>query len=397
MNCRHTTFVSDATPTQPSPVRSPDRARRRRSRGRWLIAVAIAVGLLASGCTGGGDEDQSDPVDQPELDEAELNADGVVVIDDCAADTNDDDRLCVGVVSGMATAADIGIQDSARDAVAQWGEDNEATVVGLTADSEDDLRANIDLLVERGYDVVVVPGKNSVSVLADAVAEYTETYFVGVDQLGLDEADNLGSLSFSNHEIGFLAGALAGLLTESGDVAQVLGSALVPPISDLRDGFANGVRYTNSRTDVDAFFHPGDPEAAFIDPAWGAATAAQALEAGADVIFATGGETGHGALVETASSDGTAFCIGVDFDKWDVVADAQPCLVNSVVKLVEDGLEEMLDAAADGEQVSGEFEGQVSYSDYHDRAEDVPSEIRDAAEGIAEQLRAGEISATSSR
>ncbi len=392
MNCRYDT-------TDPGPTRNrmeQDRLRLFRTRSRLLSLLIVVAGLTIGGCTSGDREAADDGQTPQALEDTELGADGVIVVDDCS--TGDDaDQLCVGVASGMATAADVGIQSAVIDAAIKWGDDHDGTVVDLSSDNEEDFRNNIDILVDRGYDVVVVPARSGTSILSEAVAAYPETYFVGVDLVGLSEAENLGLLSFSDHEVGFLAGALAGLLTESGDVAQILGSALVPPVSDLRDGFANGVRYTNSRTDVDAFFHPGDLDTAFADPAWGAATAAQALDAGADVLFATGGETGHGALVETASSGDSVFCIGVDFDKWDVISDAQPCLVNSIVKLVGDGLEEMLDAVADGEPKSGEVLGMVGYSDYHDFDKDVPGEIREAAEEIAEQVRAGDVSATRER
>ncbi len=366
---------------------------------RALLVLVVLAGVVAacSDDTPDDGEAQDGNGDQAaEASEADAVGDGVLVVDDCS-DEVADGRLCVGLVTGLSSPADIGLQNSTREAVLSWGDDNDITVTELTADSGSDLGANIDLLAERGYGVVVVPVQEGTSALVGAVSTHPEVHFIGVDQIGLDEADNLVVVTFSNHEVGFLAGALAGLLTESGDVAQVLGSALVPPIADLEDGFINGVAYTNSRADVAAFFHPGDLETAFVDPGWGASTAAGALESGADVIFATGGVTGHGALAAAAESGDSVFCIGVDFDKWDVVPDAQPCLVNSVVKDVTEGLEDALDAVADGKPLSGEIVGHVNYSDYHDFADDVPSEIRQAADNIAKQLRAGEITAARRR
>lgn len=368
------------------------------AQGWRVLLVVAALMLIGAGCS-------ADPADEPadaqpeEQSDVELDTDGVVVVENCSGALEDDDGIpCVGLIAGAPTPAQAGVYGSARGAVAAWAGQNDAVLTELPTDSgAGEYLVNIDLLVERGYEVIVVLGSESDSALESAVEAHPGVYFVGVEIFDPADTANLSVVTFSDHEVGFLAGALAGLLTNSGDVAQILGSALVPPVSDLRDGFANGVAYTNSRADTDAFFHPGDLDIAFNDPGWGAATASQALEAGADVIFGTGGETGHGALVETASLDGEAFCIAVDSDKWDTVAEAQPCLVTSIVKLVDPVLGEILDSIADGDPVSGEVEGDVGYADFHDFVDVVPSEIQQAAEVVAEQVRSGDVSAERSR
>jgi basic membrane protein A len=97
------------------------------------------------------------------------------------------------------------------------------------------------------------------------------------------------------------------------------------------------------------------------DPEWGAATAKQALDQGADVIFGAGGSTGNGALQEVAAAAGAGtdlFCIGVDTDQWETLPAAHPCLISSAMKLITPSVVELIGMyGADGTMTSGNYFG----------------------------------------
>lgn len=360
---------------------------------RWAFGLAIL--WILTGCSAGASEDEAADAESTTSStlSIELTAQGLEAVGTCTGTIEGDGSIpCIGLVWGEPAAGRAGLNESSRGAVVDWADGNDSVLAELMADDDRrSYRENVDALVERDYEVVVVLGAEAGPVLSEAADSYPDVYFVGVDLFDPQEHSNLAVVAFSEQETGFLAGALAGLLTDSGEVAQILGSALVPPVSNLRSGFIDGVAFTNSRADANSFFHPGDPNVAFEDPGWGASRAAAALEDGADVIFATGGSTGHGALVETAVRGGDARCIGVDSDKWAEVEEAQPCLVTSIVKLVQPAIGEVLDAVAEGEPLDGEVLGAVGYSPYHDFAEIIPGEIQDAAENIAAQVDSGEL------
>ena len=107
-------------------------------------------------------------------------------------------------------------------------------------------------------------------------------------------------LVFNEDKAGFLAGALAGLLTESNTLGAVLGTDQIPPVVAFKEGWEAGAMYTNPEVNLISTYHPGGLDVAFTDPEWGATTARQALDNGADVIFGAGGLTGNGALIEVA-------------------------------------------------------------------------------------------------
>ncbi len=170
----------------------------------------------------------------------------------------------------------------------------------------------------------------------------------------------------------------------------MLGTDLVPPVVAFKEGFENGAEYTNPDVNVISTYHPGGLDVAFTDPEFGATTARQALDNGADVVFGAGGQTGNGALIEVAKQEG-ALCIGVDTDQWETVPEAHPCLVTSAMKLISDGVVELVNAAVDGSIEAGNFIGEVGLADFHDLADRVPADVKTQIDELTEQVLSGEV------
>ena len=95
-------------------------------------------------------------------------------------------------------------------------------------------------------------------------------------------------------------------LTKSGTIAAVLGTDLVPPVVAFNEGYIAGAKAVKPDIKVISTYHPGEISQAFVDPEWGAATAKQAIDQGADVVFGAGGMTGNGALQEVATHAGAS-------------------------------------------------------------------------------------------
>ncbi len=145
----------------------------------------------------------------------------------------------------------------------------------------------------------------------------------------------------------------------------MLGTDLVPPVVAFGKGYENGAKAINPDIEVISTYHPGEISQAFVDPEWGAATARQALDQGADIIFGAGGQTGNGALQEVAAAvtaGGTLFCIGVDTDQWETLPAAHPCLVSSAVKQITPGVVDLIGKfAADGTMTAGNHFGGAAW------------------------------------
>ena len=253
-----------------------------------------------------------------------------------------------------------------------------------------DYASNIGLFANDGYDIIVTVGFAMGEATAEAAQQYPDIDFIGVDQFQGEPLDNLSGLVFNEDKSGFLAGALAGMLTESNTVAAVLGTDLVPPVVAFKEGYESGAEYVNADINIISTYHPGGMDVAFTDPEWGASTAKQALDQGADVVFAAGGKTGNGGLIEVAGTEG-AWCIGVDTDQWLTVPEAHPCLVSSAMKLITPGVFELVEASVNGELPAGNFFGPTGLAPFHDHEDAVPQEVKDQLEEINAGLEDGSI------
>ncbi len=373
-----------------------------------LLAILAALGLLVAACGSDADdeateaaedttedaEETEEPAEEPD-DAAEEPAEEPddAAGDDAAAggDCASDDTLCVGVVTDVGKIDDKSFNQSAWEGAQLVESELGATIDFIETQDSTDYATNIGSFIDQGYDVIVTVGFALGEATAIAAGENPDTYFIGVDQFQAEELPNLAGLIFPEDQAGFLAGALAGLMTESGTVAQVLGTDLVPPVVAFKEGFEGGVAYSNPDASIISTYHPGGLDVAFTDPTWGADTARQALDNGADVIFGAGGLTGNGALQEVAKEGGEAFCIGVDTDQWETVPEAQPCLITSAMKLITPGVRDIVQLFVDGNPPSGNYVGDVGLAEYHDFDSQIPDEVKSSIEELTPLVLAGDV------
>lgn len=306
------------------------------------------------------------------------------------ADCTSDDVLCVGLVTDVGEIDDKSFNQSAWEGV-KLAEDLGATVDYVETKDAKDYGNNIALFADQGYDVIVTVGFALGEATAEAAAKYPDVKFIGVDQFQVEAIPNVAGLIFSEDKSGFLAGALAAMMSSSNKIAAVLGTDLVPPVVAFKEGYEGGVKYINPDIEVISTYHPGGLDVAFTDPEWGATTAKQAIDQDADVIFGAGGKTGNGALIETAGNEGK-FCIGVDTDQWETVPEAHPCLLSSAMKLITPGISGLILLSTQGNFPQGNFVGPVGLAPFHDFDSVIPQDVQDKLEEIDEGLQDGSIS-----
>jgi basic membrane protein A len=328
-----------------------------------LMAVVMIASLLLAACGGGATE----------------------------ADCADEDVLCVGLVTDVGEVDDKSFNQSAWEGVQQAGEEYGAIVNYVETKDAKDYGTNIALFADKGYDIIVTVGFAMGTASAEAAVKYPDINFIAVDQ-GLWDAvyPNYTGLIFNEDKSGFLAGALAAQMTQTGTLGGVYGTDLIPPVVAFKVGFENGAKYINPDINVISTFHPGGLDVAFTDPEWGATTAKQAMDNGADVVFGAGGKTGNGALIEVAGNPGK-FCIGVDSDQWETVPEAHPCLISSAMKLITPGVFNLITLSKDGRFPGGNYYGPVGLAPFHDFDSQIPQEVKDTLAEIDAGLADGSI------
>lgn len=219
----------------------------------------------------------------------------------------------------------------------------------IETQAQTDYEANIQTCLDEEFDAIITVGFLIADATRAAAAANPDTYFIGVDQFFADPLPNLVGIQFREDQGGFLVGALAALMTESGTVAGVYGID-IPPVIKFRNGFEQGVAYINelNGTDVQTLGVYIDD---FIAPDRGATAAEQFIGEGADVIFGAGGPTGSGGITYAAQQG--VYVIGVDQDEWVTTFGAGETpgaefVISSAVKRVDNGVFDMIAALAEG-------------------------------------------------
>jgi basic membrane lipoprotein Med (substrate-binding protein (PBP1-ABC) superfamily) len=264
----------------------------------------------------------------------------------------------------------------------------------IETQAETDYAPNIDTCVQEGYDAIVTVGFLIADATRAAAEANPDRYFIGVDQFVVDGPPNYVGLQFNEDQAGFLAGVLAGMVTESGTVAGVYGID-IPPVVKFRNGFEQGVAFVNAvmGTDTQTLGVYIDD---FLAPDRGASAAEQFIGDGADVIFGAGGPTGSGGILQAAQQG--VYVIGVDQDEYFTTfgegeTPGAEFLISSAMKRVDLGVRDLLGILAEGrmdEWPGGSiFLGQVGFGPKHDS--DVPDAAYDVLQQLLDMILAGEL------
>lgn len=330
-----------------------------------ILAILLVAGLVLGACTPKG-TDVKPPVDEPAK------------------------TFKVGLVTDVGEVDDKSFNQASWEGVQAAQKEIGFESKYIETKDAKDYDANIQLFIDEGYDVIVTVGFALGQATIDAAKANPEVMFIGVDQFQGEETPGVAGLIFDEALSGLLAGVLAAKVTKSNVIAAVLGTDLVPPVVNFNRGYAAGAKWVNPDIKVISTYHPGGMDVAFTDPEWGASTAKQAIEQGADVIFGAGGKTGNGALIETAEHEGL-FCIGVDTDQWLTVPEAHKCLISSATKDIKISVVELIKLAYEGKFPSGNYVGGSSLAPFHDFDSVVTDEIKAKLEEVKGVYEAGKI------
>lgn len=288
---------------------------------------------------------------------------------DCARE----DVFCVGLVTdfgsireGINQEAWLGLQDAKAD------EKIDRVDFIETVDARDRAK-NIEAFAENGYDVIITVGASISAETLAAAQKYPRLLFVGVEQPQNTKYPNLAGLVFHEERSGFMAGALAALITETNAVAALCEAKFIDPMRRYCDGFQAGALYAKQDVKVTVVYREGPTEDLFNDANWGQTTALKLVNDGADVLFAAGGGTADAAL-EAAAAEG-AYVIGAETDNYARLTDIRPRLATSAVNDVRSGVHELMRLARAGQFPSGEFIGQVGLAPFHDFENKVPTAV----------------------
>jgi basic membrane protein A and related proteins len=246
----------------------------------------------------------------------------------------------------------------------------------------DEIAAQLDQCVADGNRLCIMVGFSGYDQTYAAALDNPDTLFAILDMSYEDYPANLQGAVFASEQAAYLAGTLAGYMTES-NILGLIGGMDIPPVNVFLCGFEQGAVDANPEV-ATILTYAGD----FNNPSLGTDIAQDMLDEGADVIFPAAGGTGSGALL-TATQAG-AWAVGVDSDQYitvfanGTVAGADH-LLTSVMKRLDNAVFQIISETIADAFVSGtvvydlSVEG-VDLAPYHDADPFIPADAKTAVD-----------------
>lgn len=288
-------------------------------------------------------------------------------------------------LGGLAGSDEVkGFSDLGWDALQKARDDFGIEVTLLEAKELADLEPNLRKMASEGYQFVVGVGFLFTDAIAAVAPEFPDTHFAIVDSVV--EEPNVASLVFSEEEGSFLVGAIAAGMSETGTIGFI-GGMEIPLIEKFEAGYVAGARAINPDIRVLSNYAGN-----FHDVAAGKEIGLTQFNQGADVIYAAAGSVGLG-NIEAAEEQGY-WAIGVDIDQ-DGVAPGH--VLVSMLKRVEVAVYEAVKSSYEGNFEGGITvydlaAGGVGYSDLLYTRDQIPAELLEQVDALAERIKNGEIS-----
>ena len=286
----------------------------------------------------------------------------------------------------------------ARDAAEEY----DLEFAHIVSEAETDYEKNVNNFVEEGCDMIITVGFLMGDVTAAAARANPDVDFAIVDVsyfpgFGCDEGlsdcyaedlANVTSLMFQEDEVGYLAGVLAGCMSETGVIGSVSGME-IPPVVKFVVGYQNGAKSQNPAIETLNVYIPD-----FNDPSTGKQAGQSMLDEGADIIFGVGGNTGNGGVL--AAFEAGKWGIGVDVDQYFTYPDVASSLLTSAAKNMDVATYLAVEDFANDELSAGVFTGTlanegIGLAPYHDQDGNISQACKDAVDAASEALAAGEL------
>lgn len=315
-------------------------------------------------------------------------------------------KLKVGLVTDVGGVNDKSFNQSAWGGTQKGGTDFNLDVKFIESKQPTDYEKNIDQFASQGYDVIITVGFLMGDATAAKAKQYPKIKFAIIDNAyfptkGVAYCDetkkdcyadggltNITSLMFQEDQVGFLAGVLAGGMTQKGTVCTVSGME-IPPVVRYVVGYQNGAKWIKSDVKTLNVYIPS-----FIDPATGKSTGQSMIAQGCDVVFGVGGNTGNGGLL--AAKEAGLMAIGVDVDQYNTYPEVAGALITSAQKNVDVAVYNFLKAVTSGSFKAGintanVQNGGVGLAPYHDWDSKIPQAVKDKVTAALAGLKDGSI------
>lgn len=307
--------------------------------------------------------------------------------------------LKIGVVLDSAEVNDRGFNQFSVEGAQSAAEALDTEFTFVAPESTSDYAGPIQSLLQQDKNLIITVGFRVGVATADAAQQNPDVHFAILDNAYFPGAgcsedvedcyseegglSNVTSLMFAEDQVAYLAGTLAGCMTETGTIATVAGLE-IPPVVRFVTGYEIGAKTFNP--DI-VTMHEYIPD--FDDPSTGQVVGQRFINEGADVIFVAAGRTGNGGLL--AAHEAGIMAIGVDVDQYLSYEEVAPSLLTSAMKNVDVASAEAVNSFVQGNLDGGIIvntleNGGVGLAPYHDWDDKIPQDCKDAVEAAREAV-----------
>ncbi len=332
------------------------------------ISVILALALIAVGCGGGGGGQGGGSDVRPAM------------------------------VTDIGGLGDQSFNDSAHAGLQRAKKELGVETETLESSAPTDYVDNLTQLADAGFNPVYAIGFLQTDAVNEVAPQYPATDFAIVDSVV--KPKNAASIVFREQEGSYLAGVVAGLMTQedteytnpNDKVVGFLGGQQSDLIAKFQAGYEAGVKSVCPDCKV-LVQYAGSTPTAFNDPARGKEISLQQVDQGADVIFHASGATGAG-LFEAAKEQ-KVFAIGVDADQAKSFPTAP--ILTSVVKRVDNAVFQTIEQAQNGKFPAGKVvdfgldNKGISLAPFYRFDDQVPQEVKDEVDKAKQGIIDGKI------
>jgi basic membrane protein A len=347
-----------------------------------LVSSIVALLLLAVGCAGGQTGGSQGGGGGGGGDETEVRP--ALVLD----------------VGGL---GDQSFNDSAYAGLQRAKKELNVDTEYLESSAPTDYVDNLTQLADSGYTPVFAVGFLMTDAVNEVSKQYPDTDFAIVDSVA--HGPNVASLIFREQEGSYLAGIVAGMMTQQkteytnpdDKVVGFLGGQESDLIGRFQAGYEAGVKSVCPDCEVLVQYAGSTPDA-FNDPARGKEISLQEISEGADIIYHAAGNTGAGLF--DAAKEKKIFAIGVDLNQAELFPDAP--ILTSVIKRVDNSVFQTIKEASEDKFPGGEVvefgldDKGISLAPFGRFDKDVPQKVKDEVEKAKQGIIDGDIKVPSS-
>jgi basic membrane protein A len=304
------------------------------------------------------------------------------------------DRLRAGLLVGVQGLGDQSYNDMTYAGLVRARQTHGIRILlEHTVSEEGAIEAAVRRLIDREVDIIVANGFYYRSAVIKYARRFPKRFFIIQDAV-IADLPNVASVTYAVEEGSFLVGALAALMTRTGQCAFI-GGVDIPIMQVFRRGFEQGARHIDPQLPVRAeFISKGSDLSGFNNPAAAYELAMKLYGGGVDIIYAAAGVSGNGVM--RAARKSGRYAIGVDSDQ-DHLAKGQ--VLTSVMKRLDVTTFEEIDKIVRGVfkagvRTYGLKAGGIGLTEMKYTRQLIPDAVHTRIQAIRDAIIAGEIVVT---